>query len=492
MKMASLRQGLLLVPLALLGLSAVSGCVDEKIVYRDRVLFEDPLEAAGSFLGYTDESTKLTVCGNCHVEKQGGWADTKHASAWQDLQDSGHAQASCEQCHTVNELGNVVDSVAGYNATGEDRYHDVQCESCHGPGLTHVTNPLLTNAPLTPLSVGVDLTEGCGECHSGAHHPFVDEWVQSRHGEGVAASHVSFRTREECKSCHGAKGALEAWGVNTNYLEKSDDQAAIAITCAVCHDPHSDANEGQLRFPIDARNIDTNLCMKCHQRRAIPDEASTHGPHSPQGPLLLGEIGTVGWTPPSLADYNVTQIRGTHGSDANTRLCAGCHVNSYTATDAETGDFVFTVTGHRFLPIPCVDANNVPTADQTCAKNADARSFDACVQCHGDETAAASALIAAETRISDLVTQLDDLLAQVDTTEFRVGNDTLTVAEGAQFNAELGSNPSAAVHNPFLMEALLRGSIQAVEDKYGVGPAPSAQAAEQANKLQALVRRWGN
>ncbi len=102
---------------------------------------------------------------------------------------AGTRQASCEECHTVNELGNVVDSVAGYNATGEARYHDVQCESCHGPGLTHVTNPTSTDAPLAPLSVGVDLTEGCGECHSGAHHPFVEEWAQSRHGDGIPASH---------------------------------------------------------------------------------------------------------------------------------------------------------------------------------------------------------------------------------------------------------------------------------------------------------------
>jgi hypothetical protein len=57
---------------------------------------------------------------------------------------------------------------------------------------------------------------------------------------------------------------------------------------------------------------------------------------------------------------------------------------------------------------------------------------------------------------------------------------TLTVAEGALFNhslAEFGSEDfgtfsvvGSAAHNPFLIEALLIASIQAVQDEYGVSP----------------------
>ena len=126
------------VTLAIVGLSALAGCVDEKIVFRDRDLFEEPLAAAGSFLGYSDGATQLTVCGNCHVEKQGDWEGTGHASAWEGLQANPGAQAFCEGCHTVNELGNTVDVAAGHNVTGEERYYDVQCESCHGPGENHM------------------------------------------------------------------------------------------------------------------------------------------------------------------------------------------------------------------------------------------------------------------------------------------------------------------------------------------------------------------
>ena len=480
-------------PLVVLMVSGLAGCVDEQIVYRDRDFFEEPLAAAGNFLGYTDESSKLPVCGNCHVEKQGDWIGTAHADAWAGLQANPAAEAACEKCHSVNELGNTVTATAGHNATGEARYHDVQCESCHGPGLTHVSNPLDANAPLPLLNVGTDATQGCAECHnvnSGSHSPFAEEWNLSRHGGGTPRT--SYRTRAGCSGCHGGEAALAAWGVNTEFVEKGQNQA-IGITCAVCHDPHSNENAGQLRYSVGTPDIEQNLCMKCHQRRAIPDlgtgGTSTSGPHSPQGPLLLGEIGTVGWTPPNFA-YNVDRIRGTHGSDRNARLCATCHVNSYQATDPDTGAQQFTVTGHRFLPIPCVDANNIPTTAQTCGKTVAERNFASCTSsgCHGDETAALSALTLAQARIANRVTQLNSLLALVPPTQFSSTDTVFTVAEGAKFNAQLGEITSSAVHNPFLTEALLLSSIDAVKARYGL---PALTNGPQED-LESLIARYGN
>jgi predicted CXXCH cytochrome family protein len=464
--------------------------VDEQIVFRDRALFEDPLAAAGSFLGYGDHDNKLTVCGNCHVEKQGDWLATAHADAWAGLRANPGAQAFCEGCHTVNELGNSVTAAAGYNATGEVRYEDVQCESCHGPGLTHVTNPLGTNAPLAPLNVGVTMTQGCAECHAGSHHPFAEEWNLSAHGEGT--THQSYRTRAGCNTCHGGEAALAAWGVNTEFIEKGQNQL-IGVTCAVCHDPHASDHAGQLRFSVSAPEVDANLCMKCHQRRSVPDlgtlGTSTSGPHAPQGPLLLGEIGTIGWTPPNFA-YNIERIRGTHGSERNTGLCAACHVNSYEATDADTGAHLFTVTGHRFLAVPCVDANDVPTDDQSCAMTEQARTFASCTTsgCHGDETAAVSALNAAQGRIASRVTELDDLLAMVPADQFSSTDTLFTVAEGARFNSQLGAITSSAIHNPYLTEALVLSSIEAVEDEYSL-PAISGTAPRD---LASLVHRFAH
>ena len=126
----------------LLGLAVILGigaCTD--IVYRDRAPFNPPPDAASGFLGFFSATDRQTTCGNCHVGQQADWVQTKHAVAWDDLQANAGAQPFCEQCHTVNSRGNQPTAVVGYDKVKDVAYHDVQCESCHGPGFDHVQNP---------------------------------------------------------------------------------------------------------------------------------------------------------------------------------------------------------------------------------------------------------------------------------------------------------------------------------------------------------------
>jgi predicted CXXCH cytochrome family protein len=439
----------------------VAACLDTEKVFVNLPAYENPPSAAAGFLGYTDSQLKLPVCGNCHIGQHSEWKNTRHAQAWDDLQASGHAAESCEACHSVSANGNVVtDPLVAYAATRDERYHDVQCESCHGPGLEHVTNPDATQ-PLAPIVVGTDLTSGCGECHQGTHNPFIEEWSASRHAN--TGNHAS--ERAECVACHEARGIFAAWGMRADYIEQ-DDPGVIPITCAVCHDPHDATNDKQLRFPIDVANVETNLCMKCHHRRAEPDHTSSRGPHAPQGPLLIGE--GVGWIPPNF-QFPTTQIVGTHGTAANPRLCATCHVSRLEVTDAATGDFVFQATGHLFKAIPCLDAEGRPTTDDQCGLAE--RTFSACAAagCH-TETSARSALIVARTRIQGLADQITSLLAQVPSSEFVTNDNLITTAEGARFNRDLGELAGSPVHNPFLVEALMTASIQQLRDQYGLRP----------------------
>lgn len=444
---------------AAISVAFFAACTDTETIFVDRPLFDDPPATASGFIGYGTEDAQadhFTVCGNCHIGSQSEWELTAHADAWNTLQESGHAQSFCEGCHTVSENGNEAEGEAGWVATADTRYYDVQCESCHGPGSGHVSNPEASQ-PLASIKVGLDLTSGCGECHQGSHHGFVDEWANSRHGfEGDE----SVRDRGSCQSCHEARAALASFGIDADYIEK-DGTENLPIVCAVCHDPHNVTNDHQLRFPIDVANVEQNLCMKCHHKRAVPEIDNSRGPHSPQGPLLLGE--DVGWIPPN---FNTNIVRGTHGSAQNERLCATCHVFAREVTDPLTGEFVFSSKGHLFEPIPCLDAQGVPVSGGEC--DVTERSFASCVECHGDEVSARSAYLSATESIATRVAELDALLVQVPETEFNSEDDVLTVAEGALFNQRLGEITSSAVHNPFLTEALLIGSIQAVENEYGV------------------------
>ncbi len=448
--------------LSILLLCALSACNDQ-IVYRDAAAFEDPPAAAGSFLGYSSVATKKTTCGNCHVGKQVEWQETRHAGAWQTLQASGASQALCEKCHSISAMGNISTGDVGYVATKSDRYQDVQCESCHGPGLTHVMNPDANNKPLATLAVDTALDRGCGECHSGTHQPFVEEWQGSRHARVI----VSRATNANCIGCHEAKGILAGWGVKSTFLTETGAQQHLAVTCPVCHDPHDARNAGQLRFPMDVPIIEQNLCMKCHLRRANPDVASAAGPHSPEGPLLLGE---AGWFPPNFA-YPPGAIVGSHGSDRNPRLCATCHVNSYEINDPATGNFAFRATGHSFQAIPCVDAaTGIPNEVTDCALTE--RSFRACTTCHLTETAARSAFTVAEDRINALILEIDGLIARIPATEFSTTDNRYTTGEGAKFNASLAKKPGSAAHNPFLVEALLHASIKQIEIDYQITSRP--------------------
>lgn len=466
------------------GLLLLAGCVDEQVVYRDRELFAPVPSGAASYVGYTDEATKLTVCGNCHVDHQAKWEGTKHAGAWADLQASGHATSVCEACHTVNPNGNVGQGEGGWTATQDPRYHDVQCESCHGPGLNHVQDPE-SGQPLAALSVGVDLTLGCGQCHSGTHHPFVEEWAQSKHAnlEGHTLGNAS------CAGCHTGEGALAAWGVNSNYLEKdsldptsTDPAAHIPITCGICHDPHAKNNEHQLRFPIDVPSEEENLCMRCHHKRGTPDPTTFRGPHSPEGPTLLGY---AGWWPPSL-QFATDTIVATHGSERNPSLCATCHVASFAVTDPNTGSVTFNATGHLFAAIPCIDQNGLPTTNDC---DLSQRTFAACTAsgCHGSEAVARSLMEVDEQRIEELTNELDAVLEEVQPnwkacrasdscpagSPFNGTDGKFTTAEGAAFNYDLALAPGGVVHNPFLLEALVTASIKQVEQDYNV-PAQSS------------------
>ncbi|HEY9384387.1 MAG TPA: cytochrome c3 family protein [Gemmatimonadales bacterium] len=481
---------LLTVPLAAL----LAGCTSDKVVFRDRDPFNEPVAAAAGFLGYFSTEEKQTTCGNCHAGHQASWRQTAHAGAYAALPPT--ATAACKKCHSVNGNGNDITVAAGYESTQDSIYHDVQCESCHGPGLTHVRG-VGQGTIIRPLArVTVPGKGTCADCHSGSHTPFAEEWAQSGHSK-VSASRAG---NAECKSCHDGRGALVAWGVSSNYIERDVATAYQPTTCSVCHDPHGSPNTKQLRFSISSSDPEQNLCMKCHMRRVEPQVDASASPHAPQGALLLG---TAGYRPAGFV-YAEGRIFSSHATDANPRLCAGCHVNRLTITDPQ-GGFLSQATGHLFRPIPCLDPQGIPTGDKTCAYTSAARTWASCAKsgCHASADVAASAFGTVRARMKSLVDQLwintdgDNTLdaaptdagmlatlKQTRATEWSTTDGRITPAEGAEFNARLcgetgqsNSDNSKGIHNPFLCEALLIATIAEVHTFYGLpAPPPAVQA----------------
>jgi predicted CXXCH cytochrome family protein len=492
----------------LIAAAVLTACEDD-VVYQDRPPFNPPPTAAASFLGYYDASTKKTTCGNCHTDLEAPWSATKHAQAYNTLNTNAGKQDSCFGCHTVNGRGNAAfGTTAGWDGVKDAVYHDVQCESCHGAGLQHVEGVGQGNLVRPLAKIGIDSSGNCADCHTGDHHPFDVEWGASRH----ANLNTSRASNPSCVGCHEARGALARWGVDANFVEKANPTAyQPPATCATCHDPHGSSNPSQLRYPISTADADQNLCMKCHNRRAEPEPPSTVTPHAPQGAMLLGY---AGWRPPGFV-YDTARIYGSHATTKNPKLCAGCHVVSFSVTDKLTGAFTFQATGHLFRPVPCLDAQGKPTADKTCAYTTAARTWQSCTQsgCHANADVAASAFNGVRSRMKNFTEQLwqdlnkdgtlqpaptdGGLLARVKQqrpSEWTTAD--ITPAEGAEFDARLcgefggtNSDNSKGVHNPFLCDALLTSTITYIKTYYALADVATSEQASQQTFMRILVAR---
>ncbi len=449
----------------------LGACTEHEIQYVETPVFNPPPDAAAGYLGYYTPADKQTTCGNCHADMQASWVQTKHASAWADLQASGHADAMCEGCHTVSDLGNAVDSAAGHNKVADTAYFDVQCESCHGPGLAHVESVFGGSvvAPLAAIAVGIDSANGCGECHTDVHHPFIEEWSQSRHGYGGDA-YLAEGSRDPCMNCHEGRAAIrvamsgldprpsgQTGGDPTVFLEKDIAGDYQPIVCAVCHDPHDATNEGQLRRPLDESSLE-QLCARCHSREGEPGASgiTRRGPHGAQGSIVMDE--EAGWLPPNWPYTD--RVVGSH-TTANPRQCAACHVAGF-AINAADSTFVKNYVGHTFQAVPCINQSTgepIPGAD--CPDSQ--RDFRSCAVsgCHGSADAARTAFQVVRARMNSLTdalwTDVDndslmestdrgvlpEILAQAvannERRQINLYDSVLTPAEGAIWNAQLAA-----------------------------------------------------
>ena len=213
-------------------------------VYKDFPGFAPPPTGAGQYLGYSTTSSKVTTCGNCHASHQAAWLTAKHSNAWANLQASGHANSTCNACHTVNTWGNDTSSTAqgGYIGVADARYQDVQCEACHGAGQNHVNNAEVSaNWPVPSIYVAVGVKTSCSACHTGEHEPFVEQWSKSAHG--IVPDFGAGAGNTACQPCHTGQGALATWfNVNksnsiykeiNNPLGTQGPNGALTLVCAV-------------------------------------------------------------------------------------------------------------------------------------------------------------------------------------------------------------------------------------------------------------------
>ena len=306
------------------------------------------------------------ACAGCHDNIRATELKTPHAGAFTNADFAaagGQTNNSCLACHTVGyrlPTGFVSQSKTPQLA-------NVQCENCHGPAANHVSNE--TDPTVRPR---VDLAATvCGGCHTGPMQPTYEEWSTSGHAtvvpDALQVMSSSPANISSCGRCHSGSVRLALiYGQNPVALT---NDLNVAITCAVCHDPHStNANPAQVRNPLAstnyfslsttdvftnkyAANTNINLCGQCHNSRGSAWTDTSRAPHrSLQYNFLLGSIGQLwngvtAFNPGTHAGLPSSAINSISGTFYLTNQCVSCHLQP-DAPPANTLSHTFEVASH--------------------------------------------------------------------------------------------------------------------------------------------------
>lgn len=360
-------------------------------------------DGGGDGGGVIDVTNKNFVgadtCKLCHKSTHDEWSQTLHVGALETLEAIGQgANAQCVGCHTVGfgQTDGFVSKTATPYLAG------VQCENCHGAGGNHYRDPL--NDQFTPqISIAADV---CGACHTGSHHPNVEQWTESGHATvvpDVAADLIEGGSFvNNCGICHSGDVFysinIKGETVPEDAFVTKTPEELTPVTCAICHDPHArtgfaatpdEGRDFQLRFrqvasPTPSNTIEDvtnpqrfNLCGQCHHDRGRTWETTTRAPHhsnqanvyagempvsdlESQDPLVLGRVSVHSFAPEQCSTCHMyrqdfqseeaPEISG-HNFTINNAGCAasGCHPSSESAIQAQA--LLQTEVSERFADI---------------------------------------------------------------------------------------------------------------------------------------------
>jgi len=123
------------------------------------------------------EYVGIAVCRRCHEDRFRGWSPTQHAHAYQTLVAKNRQfDVECVACHAV--AFECEQDKIDWKAL--ERFVNVQCEACHGPGSLHVQSK-----GTETLTAGADLAAACPRCHTEERSPEFD--FADRFGDVCAA-----------------------------------------------------------------------------------------------------------------------------------------------------------------------------------------------------------------------------------------------------------------------------------------------------------------
>lgn len=337
------------------------------------------------------------TCMDCHPRAHSGWETTAHSHAFERLKAiNQHNNTRCLTCHTTGY---------GYPLGFESEQttphlKGVQCESCHGPGGSHASNP--ADSSLKPIVTIAP--EICGGCHNAHNLPTYNQWTQSGHGHGLPSVASGFLSQGEprmlqCGACHSGairNALLKRVDQPETPLPSRVDAAHFTIGCSVCHDSHDGSLPSQLRNPLYSEKFfsystsanttfaaqydpEVQLCGQCHNQRGVQWSDSSRPPHhSSQYNMLVGQI-----VPPDDANAGWNTTMSTHGNQP--LQCTACHMYPQRVDQPSAQNPHHT--GHTFE-----------------------LRLESCVDCHGTTETAQLLILSTQTNIKARIQEVKNLL----------------------------------------------------------------------------------
>jgi predicted CXXCH cytochrome family protein len=402
----------------------------------------------------TPDDDAPTSCASCHTAGSTAretpyydtWKLTKHAMAQDSVSvTNSHFGYDCLRCHNVgwnpDSLQYGADEYVvkdtsktpNYTITDQtnwDRVKNVGCESCHGPLGT--ADRQLDLVKHFTGSIKLDYSaENCGKCHSEAHHPYYEEWKES--GHALSANQSFIVNNPECVKCHVAQSFIAYANDPDNYKPKilatGDD--IQPLTCVACHDPHSNKNIHQLRFPIEAGT--KVICDQCHNAEIEDTVDINSEPHHTTSECLSGSK-NFGY------QYPGEKYPNSPHTYAVINRCVTCHVHASSTPDPITG---FLSTGHTFNPktSACAQANCHPNFYSQVDTSNHEKMFD---------------YKRAQTVTDSLISVLSETLSKASSTD----STTVSFKESNYNLLAVENEGSHGIHNTLLVQKLLTDAIK--------------------------------